>query len=251
LFALILSLPAVPRAEDIAVIETQRPAEELAPLLRELLGPGGVVAASGGKLVVKADPAGIAEVRAVLNQIDRPPRRLMITVATGMRSAAEGAAGGIGARVRGVPPSRVDIGVQGEAWRNRESGDGLQRVQTLEGQAALIRAGTLVPVPSGYGGVGYRPVTAGFLVTPRVSGERVDLDLAAWSDQINPPPSAAIGTSGANTRLSGRLGEWIEVGGVAATAAFGGGGFAYGGSGGETREDRIFIRVDDLDPARP
>jgi hypothetical protein len=68
-------------------------------------------------------------------------------------------------------------------------------------------------------------LTSGFDVIPRVSGDRVQVEVA---QQRETPASYQRAT----TTASGRLGEWFELGSVAMA------------SGGETR--RVWIRVDEL-----
>jgi hypothetical protein len=60
----------------------------------------------------------------------------------------------------------------------------------------------------------------GFWVLPRVSGDRVTLEMSTANDRVqsrrgNTLGSREIGTQRVDTIVSGRLGEWIEIGAVA------------------------------------
>jgi type II secretory pathway component GspD/PulD (secretin) len=100
-----------------------------------------------------------------------------------------------------------------------------QSVRVLEGSSALIRVGQSVPagieqVIVGPGGaVGsqstqYRDVDSGFYVTPRVNGNRVTLEISSANDRVVDPATGATRIQRVETVASGRLGEWIELGGT-------------------------------------
>jgi len=65
----------------IEVIELQAATlNEVMPVVRPLVGPDGTVTGMGNNLVIKAAPEQVRAIRALLLRIDRPPRRLLITV---------------------------------------------------------------------------------------------------------------------------------------------------------------------------
>jgi len=55
-------------------------AERVMPTLRPLLEPGGVMTGQRNQLVVRTSPGNLAELRKVLEALDRAPRRLVILV---------------------------------------------------------------------------------------------------------------------------------------------------------------------------
>lgn len=59
-----------------------RTADEVLSVVQSVLGHKGKVNAYGNQLIVNAEPAKIAEVRALLQQLDTEPRRLLISVDT-------------------------------------------------------------------------------------------------------------------------------------------------------------------------
>lgn len=244
-------------ADEFAVIQLrQRPAEELVPLLRPLLGPADAIVPNHNQLIVRANPATIADIRALLDQIDTRPHRLLITVAQGSRISGESLGGG--AQIRGridldhPGDSAADIRARVHQSERLSTTGGTQQVQTLDGSSAVIQMGAQVPAPSPYGyGTGYLNATTGFAVTPRLTGDRVQIDIAPWSDRLESGPGGVINTQAAHTRLQGELGEWIEVGGVAETAAREQSGLMGGGYASQSRDSRIFLKVEDLDAGQP
>lgn len=256
LLTLLLAAGAT-QASELAVIELrQRPAEEIIPLIRPLLGPADAIVPNRNQLIVRADPATIDDIRALLDQIDTRPHRLLISVAQGGQISRD--AFGADAQVRGRidlnQPDNSNLAIRGQInqGQGRNSIDSTQRVQTLDGHSAIIHMGTQIPVPSPYGyGVEYRTATTGFAVTPRLAGGQVLLDIAPWSDRLEGGPGGVINTQGARTRLQAGLGEWIEVGGVAESATREYGGLTGGGYSSQDRDSRIFLRVEDLDAGQP
>jgi hypothetical protein len=267
LAALLTSVPCAGAAE--LVTETfalkYRTVEELAPVLRPLVPAPGVVTGLGDRLVVKTTPDNLSAVAEVLGRIDRPPRRLVISVRQERAENLDAIRASLDARVRagdttlstGRPGpgegSRARAQVYGT--ESRDEGVTLQHVQALEGRSALIRAGTSVPVNEGYvfvgpGGVGvadsvrYLDLTTGFYALPRVSGDRVTLDLSPYSARL--AGGGVIDTQSAATVVSGRLGEWLVVASSAETDTDRGTGIVYSTRKRGEMNRLILLKVDEL-----
>ena len=205
--------------------------EDVIPAIRPLLGPDEGISAFGGQLIVRATPERMEEIRQLLAQLDHPLRRLVIHVR--QRAAGSSDAGG-----GGVVVQRGTVGAQVRSHQTRGAGDSTQRVMALEGQPAQIQAGVSVPVTTSeatFGGwwpgqersVAYRDATAGFRVVPRLAGDTVTLEIEqhavrAQGGAQTPPFSV----QGAQTTVSGRLGEWLPLGTVTTSATQAGRGIA-------------------------
>ena len=244
---LLVHLPAL--AQEIAVIELRhRPADEMIPLIQPFLGTHDSVVPHRTQLIIKADRGTIDEVRSVLEKVDQRPHRLQISVIQGKHLTTEGLNGGIavGGRVGGGVNVRGGIA----ATRQQGSNQATQHVQTLDGQAATIQVGQVIPYATygyGYGGVNYQPVTTGFSVIPRLTGPQEALiAIEPWSDHLN--RGGIINTQGASTQLIAPLGVWVEVGGLTETRTNQSFGAGYSNS---QQDSRIFLKVDDLDAAQP
>ena len=57
-----------------------RTVDQVLPALRPLIEPGATLSGQGTQLIVRASPANLAEIRRALEAIDRPSRRLQISV---------------------------------------------------------------------------------------------------------------------------------------------------------------------------
>ncbi|HEY6548759.1 MAG TPA: secretin N-terminal domain-containing protein [Vicinamibacteria bacterium] len=251
-----------------------RPAADLVPILRPLVGPDGGLDALDTRLVVRATPQALARIEQALVELDRPLRSLLITVSQGLRRSSEregsgvgGAASGGGTTVVVTPPSTGGAAtvetrttrtvVQGAfgAQSQTSEGETHQQVRTVEGGPAFIKVGRsepvptveVVPTPAGptlVQGTAYAEAGTGFYVRPRLAGDMVTLEL--WAESTEGTPSGAIEGQRLGSTVVGRLGEWIEVGSAlkeAETNVRSLGGAARG----TTLEERsVRLRVDEV-----
>jgi hypothetical protein len=200
-----------------------RTADQVLPTLQPLVEPGGTLTGQGSQLLVRTSAANLAELRRALEAIDRPARRLQISVRFDDSLDASRRALGASGRI-GSDGSRVEIRARDSRAIAEERVD--QRVQVLEGGHAMIYTGQSQPVRERRliqtpGGVVSQEVTVlqdtrmGFEVVPRVAGSTVQVEIA--------------GSSGYTT-ASGPLGQWFELGAVAGPAG----------------SRRVWIRLDPL-----
>lgn len=136
----------------------------------------------------------------------------------------------------------------------RRSDEGAsQQLQVLEGRWATIRAGQAIPQvtlhtrPSGEveQGIEYRDVETGFEVRPQVRGERVMLEVRPFRAAPSRRGGGVIEQQELSTTVSGRLGEWIDLGGVAEQRRESGSGTIYSTRerGQQTRDVRIKVEL--------
>ena len=230
-----------------------RTAAELIPIIQPMLAREGSVSGFQGQLVVRTTPANLEEVKRILASLDTMPRQLLITVRQDAdvdrsRSAAEvsGSVGGDHGRVT-VPGSRDPRGgsvvlregddsvrLQVLEGSGSQSDRNTQSVRVMEGREAFVRVGQSVPVRerqvqrSVVGGrvveqvvetTQYRDAATGFYVLPRVSGDRVTLDISTQRESLSRPAQRGVNVQSVVTTVSGRLGEWMEIGGIGQDAS--------------------------------
>jgi hypothetical protein len=211
-----------------------RTVEQVLPALQPLLEPGGTLSGSRGQLFLRASPSNADEIKRALAAIDRPAKRLQISVR--FDDAIEGerrdvrASGSIG--TGGV---RISGSAQDSRTRAGERVD--QRLQVLEGSRAMILAGQSNDD---------RDLASGFEVVPRLAGGGVSLEIAQQRETPGSRPGSIQGQRLA-TEVHARLGEWVEIGGAAQALSQDRRGIASA-SGRRTRESRgIWLKVEALD----
>jgi hypothetical protein len=254
LIAILVTFVTAAWAQALEVISlSHRTAEQLLPQLQPLVEPGGMLTGTGDKLFLRASPRNQAEIRQALDALDRPLRRLMITVRHGGTAAGERV--GISGTVILTPGDSSVRARAGE--RHTSSRENIsQQVQTVEGGRAFINVGRELAIPfrevvlTPAGAVVSRGMTwydvgTGFEAEPRVAGDNVTLDISPRHDTPGPVPGSA-NVRRLSTTVSGRLGEWISLGGSSReTAGASGGTVHYGSrSGRETQE--VWLKVDEI-----
>lgn len=230
-----------------------RAAQEVIPIIQPMLAREGSVSGLQGQLIVRTTPANLEEIKRILASIDTVPRQLLITVRQDAdtdrsRNSAEvsGSVGGEHGRVT-IPGSRDTRGgnvviregddrlrVQVAEGRSMESDRNTQTVRVMEGREAFVRVGQSVPVRERQvrrvvvGGqvveqvvdsTQYRDVATGFYVLPRLAGDRVMLDVSPQRETLSRQIPGAVNVQSLVTTVSGRLGEWMEIGGVSQDAS--------------------------------
>src|SRR5258706_12975980 len=182
-----------------------RTAEQVIPVLRPLLEPGAALSGQYNQLIVRTSPANLAQIRAVLDAIDQPARRLTISVR--FDATQDSARSGVQTDARiSNRGSSANVRIEDSRASRNEQVD--QRIQVLEGGQATISTGE----SRVYGQAG-----TGISVVPRVSGDSVTLDIAAQQEAF--ARGGAIQGERAVSTVSGRLGEWIDIGSASSASS--------------------------------
>lgn len=232
------------QADSIATIELHnRPADEIIPLVKPMLGPADAITGQGFQVFLRAPPDTQAQVKQMIGALDVAPKMLLISVFQGsdrdLRALrVEGgfqAAGGdgdvsigtSGGRGRGadvhISTGNVSGGANVISTRGRLQDNPIHQLRVSEGSEGYIETGQAIPYFSGarwvapgtlVGGVDYKDVTTGFYVLPRVHGDQVTLQVSPFKQSLSSKRGGDINTQSAHTTITGRLGEWLPIGGV-------------------------------------
>ena len=247
IISLALLLPQSALAENmrLEVIPLQhRMVDDVIQIIRPLVTPGGTVTGMNNQLIIKTTPSNLAEIKRILKSIDHAPRRLMITVkqnisgnlnirentltgkygsgdvqiSTGHDHSNEGLT---------VTAGDKDSHIRFRTLDNTSRTDDRNtfKVQALEGRPAFINQGQSIPTNSSTtiiteNGVvvnqstSYHEVRSGFYVLPRLNGDQVTLIATTDLSSIQPGHHATSNVQGIETTVTGRLGEWMELGGI-------------------------------------
>jgi type II secretory pathway component GspD/PulD (secretin) len=221
----------------------------------------------GSSLVIKAAPERVSEIKRLLATLDRPPKRLRIVVdngddsaraSSGYRASADIKTGNgqISINSPGYPVdnSRAEVRLHDRQSSTTQSSQ--QFVQAMEGQPAYISSGLQVPLRTTEryygGGIPYQrtttqlqDVTRGFYVVPRVSGDTVTLEIAQHNDQPG-RRYGVVDTQRIESVVHGRLGEWIDLGGLDTTETAHQGGLGRSVNSQQGRLQGIQVRVECL-----
>ena len=95
----------------------------------------------------------------------------------------------------------------------------------------------------------YQEAGSGFYVLPRISGDRVTLEISAQNDALvqGSGDQPTVSVQQASSTVSGRLGEWLEVGGLGQQKNHDDSTLSTRGTS-RTREQRnVLIRVEEVE----
>ncbi len=206
-------------ADELAIFVLEhRTIDQVLPMLKPLVDSGGAVTGMENRVIIRTNARNLDQLKRVLASIDIPQRRLTISVRQSRDAVAirEG----------------LDVGVaiesgQGRVYSSRSATDEVvtQQLQTVDGKAAFIAMRQSVPfqtqsivlAPAGYGvteSTMIRNVSTGFSVMPRVSGDRVTLDIHPIRETLGGSTPASVESQSVASTITGRLGEWIRLGGA-------------------------------------
>ena len=227
------------------IIETiqlrHRPSEEIIPLVQPMLTPGASVTGTGYKLIIKSTPENINQIQALLEEIDINQNQLRVYVSMGKqtnRSEQHGSVsvathGDIGSVVVGSDENTADGDLtitdgktkfdtriyQTETSKNKPA---VQVMTVAEGYWASISVGQSIPIaartrnPDGTVTevIRYQNIMTGYRVMPRTHGDQVTLTIRPIQQSSVDPRYATIDSSELETTVTGKLGEWLFLGGT-------------------------------------
>jgi hypothetical protein len=222
---LCLSLFSLPltAAEQMEIFELKgKTLEEMIPLIQPFVGPEGTVTGMHNQLIVRTTPDRMTEVRKILDQFDRPPRRLLIHVReTNPITSSEK-----GFEIS-TDSEHVKIGRPGESgvrlkhYDTRETNNSVRTLQALEGSPTLILSGSSQPFVSGrsfYPGpypnshteYQYRNIDSGFYATAHLIGDQVRIEITTQRENLL-QDRRSISRRESQSSVSGKLGEWLPL----------------------------------------
>lgn len=281
LLLLLICLPCVVFADEMEVIALKhRSADEVLPIIRPLLDRDAVASGMDYQLILRTSEKNFQQIRKLLERIDVPPRRLQISVMQNVDSETvarltevSGSVGmGRNARIS-VPGSGNNNGLNVETGQGRdrlaaklistrslEDEHKTQQIQVLEGGRVLVSSGQSVPVtqrqliqqPWGtqiVESIQYQDVNSGFFVQPRLNGNIVTIEISARNDSLalNTGNTPSLRVQQASTTVSGRLGEWMVVGGTARQGERNDGTISTRSIGMAAEQRKVLIKVDEID----
>ncbi len=264
----LLIAPAVMAQEKVEVLSLKnRQVEEVIPIIRPLLRRNETVTGMRHQLIVRASPRTLREIKNLLEKIDTQLKNLRITVKQGTQSQLDELEARVDADIPIGETGRVIINSTSEATkgviikngkgsvrarflRKKSSLDEMntQVVTTLEGNPAVIYFSRRIPQTKTFSAgnkvtqsIQFRDVRTGFTVLPRIRGDQVVLEISPQRSKIR---DGEIETLGLDTVIRGRVGEWIELGGVRQSRNRQGSEIAGRNSSRQIKKSSVFVKVE-------
>lgn len=234
---LMLWSASLPAAESITTLQLHhRQAVEIIPIIEPLLEPDARISGQGFKIFLRASAQTVDEVRELIASIDVAAKTLLISVFQGRRSDLD--ASHLSGSIR-VENGNIDGSIAAGATQRSESGGPVHRLRVTEGSEGFIATGTEIALFS----TGGASTGSGFYVLPRLNGDQVTLQISPFRNNAR-ATGGKIETLQAATTISGRLGEWLPLGGVDERIERSRNDGVGQSSMKRTRQDSIWIRAD-------
>jgi hypothetical protein len=230
LFALLLLLSATAFAQtELRIFTLQHHfAQDLYSVVTPLVGEGGTVTGMNNQLIVRATPAQLIEIEAVIAEFDRPRVNRKITVqsnrnnqSTFNNTEASGnvSIGNVRIGNGNTRDNRARIDVTRQS--NQSTQNSQQFIQVVDGERAFIEVGKLVPFTQDWIVITQRhaqivrttdwlQITTGFAVRPRTLGNAVEIEITPRIRNFNSQQS--IDFEELTTVVRANLGEWVNIG---------------------------------------
>lgn len=246
LLCLMILLVSPVQADAINTIQLQnRPAEEIIPIVKPMLEPNDSITGQGFKLFLRSSPETLAQVKDMISNLDVAAKMLQISVFQGndrdlralsisgniqIESGDTNVSIGTNRNKGGSDVSystrNASGGVNTSSTRGRLQDNPIHQLRVTEGTEGYIETGEQIPYFSGEGwlvphdvggvgvGLGSKDVTTGFYVLPRIHGDKVTLQVSPFKQSQSETRGGDINTQRASTTITGRMGEWLPIGGT-------------------------------------
>jgi hypothetical protein len=231
-----------------------RPAFEIVPLLSPLLGNTAQIIDNGSNLLVKTTPDRLAEIKAIVSQLDVRQSNLVITVMQSNQSTADELNAAARVQLNGSTDYSLRSGgrIIGRLYQTQEKNadKNIQTIRTMEGVPAHIKTGNIYPgqYSANYGyatATESIEATTGFEVIPRLAGQQVVLSVSPWSDKMNGQGQLEVHNAQSTLRVN--LGEWVELGGAGESSSSSSNGAFVNTRQTGGRQMHILVKVDRVD----
>ncbi|MCZ6565602.1 MAG: hypothetical protein O6852_05650 [Gammaproteobacteria bacterium] len=223
--------------DSLAIIDlNNRPAEEMIPIIKPMLKPNDAITGTGFQLFLRTDDNTLGEVTRLLQVMDKAPRNLIVSVRNNVDIGSESSEFNYSGNYKIGDDTRVIVGNKpprdegtlvriNKSERSQEN-DSKHMVRVIEGGKAFIIAGEIRPYEhrtiirhrhgvSVYDSVDYQDITSGFYVTPRLIGNGdVLLQVQPHYRSLSDERSGAIEVQEADTMITAKLGQWVQIGGI-------------------------------------
>jgi type II secretory pathway component GspD/PulD (secretin) len=256
---------------SIKIIELHsRTSTEIIPILKPLMDNNTAITGTGYQLIIRATPSKMAEIKGLLDKLDKTPLSLMISVKHGTNLNLEALNASISGqakigddatietgnnKISADGRTRIKIKIGQTVSRNNETST--SQIRVLEGNIAHIQTGKAIPLPERtvitngnnvvtQDSVRYRDVTSGFYALPRVRGQMVTIDISPKKESLSKHGGGIINTQSMHTSVRGELGKWIDIGGVNEESRQESSGIIYKTRQRNENNYRIFIKIDEV-----
>ena len=241
IFLILLLACATAYGAGLHVIDLRnRPADEILPVIRPLLQPGGSISGQGFRLFVRTSRRNLTDIRQAVATLDVPERMLRVSVRQSRGLNGFYSMGGVRRDanthiiVSGREPPQLATRTEsaGSYRIVRRTSQGLDYttrfLTVLDGHRAFIQVGRSHPQVQPFvvlaagqldpgAEIEYRDVTTGFEILPRLHGDRVWIEVTPQFAFASNRGGQTVEFQLLRTTIDARIGQWVDLGGAVGT----------------------------------
>lgn len=226
-----LSLLVYAETEFKIITLQHRFAEDLLPTISPMVGADGTATGMQNQLILRASPARMREIEAVIQQFDVARANRRITVKNDNTSQSQLNRTQARGKVkidditigndRNAPVNRGNIIVERNSNNTKKNSS--QFLNVVDGERAFIQIGQIIPFTQEWITIArryvqieratdWRDITTGFAVRPRTIGNQVELEITPRIASLN--NQGTIDFEELSTTLRVSLNEWVDISGT-------------------------------------
>lgn len=204
-------------------------AEEILPAVIPLVGKDGTASAVQNNLIIRTNPANMAEIEQLISTLDTARQNLKITVLRNTDSSRTGssieASGHLHSDNITITSGRSRVVRNGvvinmDNRQNESKTSSTQFIQVTDGESAFISIGQSIPYTQSWINLTQRyssiqhttefiNIDTGFAVRPRTLGSKISLEITPRFSQLNQRGMVDFETL--STSIMASRGEWIDI----------------------------------------
>mgnify|MGYP000203417844 CR=1 FL=1 len=229
LCTMLLSMSVFAGTEIHTISLKHRLASEVLPQVEAFLPDNATIRAYDNMLILKSDRATLANVRQILEKLDKPQQSLIVTVmrSTGDLSHQRGSRDRI--EIEAGDDINASVGINRWSTRELDDRDQHYRARTIAGQPVSISLGEAIPQQQQLVFVGPRGVAVanetryistsnGFQAVPTLLPDgQVRVEIHPFFSKLS-RVDGDIRSSEVITTVVGQTGEWLEIGRITENA---------------------------------
>ena len=231
-------------ANQLEIINlNHRPAKELIPILEPLIDKNGSISGEKYVLFIRTSYKNFQQIKEALITLDADFRQLSINI---MQESATTM------KQYGFKVSKDNKKTNAKVYSTQHSASNpkQQTIQVTEGQWATLQTGMSIPSisrsknPNGTitESIQYKTILSKLKIHPVINGDKINIKIKSFTGSKDSINSGT--TQGINTSVTGKLGEWIALGGITSANNNSASGFVFSTKRTSDSSQQIFIKID-------
>ena len=229
-----------------------RPANEIIPIIEPLVSDEGRITGDQYVLFIETDAANLEQIKQVIATLDTKIHQLKLSVLYADKKTLARMQANLNVDVQIGDSKKIQADGKIISTNRNKDIENIHTVMVTEGLWADLQTGFNVPVrtrisnPNGTvtENYTYHQVKAGFKIQPQLNGNNIKLNITTKQARRSTEYAGQIETYEVSTTVSGKLNQWIALGGIANETASQQSGISFSTSRQEQNKHQVYVKVE-------